>query len=122
MKRYLIYPCKAGWGLRKAGGAKALGLYKLRRDALSAAKVLVGKHDVITVHNTVGQVVIRIPELSTEKAAAAVYIKRAAAMTPGGRRRVAAWLIRQAEMLVQEGKNYADSFRGRYLYNTRESV
>lgn len=51
-----------------------------------------------------------------EKSAAIVTIKGAAMMTPAGRKRVAAWLKKQAEYLTKHGKELAPSFRARYLY------
>lgn len=51
-----------------------------------------------------------------EKSAAVLTIKDAAKMTTGGRRAVAAWLIRQAESLAKDGKEYDGTFRARYLY------
>lgn len=51
------------------------------------------------------------------KSAAIVTIHAAPKMTPKGRRQIAAWLRRQADMLVKEGKNYTETrFTARYLY------
>jgi len=51
------------------------------------------------------------------KSAAVVSIFAAPAMTPKGRRQIAAWLRRHADLLVKEGKNYTSGrFTGRYLY------
>lgn len=51
-----------------------------------------------------------------EKSAAVLTVRMADEMTPKGRREVAAWLRRQAAMLVKEGPNYAKRYTGRYLY------
>lgn len=51
-----------------------------------------------------------------DKSAAIVTIYRADEMTARGRRQIAAWLRRHAEMLTSEGKNYSKRFTGRYLY------
>ena len=51
-----------------------------------------------------------------DKSAAVLTIKDAPRMSPKGRREVAAWLRRHADMLVEEGKNYSKRFTGRYLY------
>lgn len=52
-----------------------------------------------------------------EKSAAVVTIHSAPEMTARGRRQVAAWLRRHADMLVKDGKNYTRGrFTGRYLY------
>jgi hypothetical protein len=50
------------------------------------------------------------------KSAAVLTIKRADEMTPAGRKAIAAWLRRHAAMLLKDGKDYAPTFRGRYLY------
>ena len=54
---------------------------------------------------------------SNEKTAAVVTIFDAGKMSPAGRKRIAAWLRNQADMILTEGDNYSDRFRGRYLYN-----
>jgi hypothetical protein len=52
-----------------------------------------------------------------EKSAAVISIFAASEMTPKGRREIAAWLRRHADMLVKEGKKYTSGrFTGRYLY------
>jgi hypothetical protein len=56
---------------------------------------------------------------TTEKTAASLTIFGASKMTVDGRKRIAAWLRQHANDLVQEGDNYADRFRGRYLYEPR---
>lgn len=49
-------------------------------------------------------------------AVAVVTIHGAGRMTAAGRRDVARWLRRQAEMLVREGSAYTEGrFRGRYI-------
>lgn len=53
-----------------------------------------------------------------EVAAAIVTIRRAADMTPAGRRAVAAWLRAQAGGLIKHGKEYDVRFTGRYLYRS----
>ena len=51
------------------------------------------------------------------ESAAIVTLRRVPAMSAKGRRQIAAWLRRQAEMLVAEGKDYTEStFTARYLY------
>ena len=55
--------------------------------------------------------------MSAQESAAIITIKQPGKMTPKGRRDIAAWLRRHAEMLVKEGKNYTEGrFTGRYLY------
>lgn len=51
-----------------------------------------------------------------EKSAAVVTIRKAYWMTPLGRKHIADWLRRQAQALETEGKEYAATFRARYLY------
>lgn len=52
-----------------------------------------------------------------DKSAAVLTVYAAPDMTAKGRRQIAAWLKRQADMLVKEGKNYAPKrFTARYLY------
>lgn len=52
-----------------------------------------------------------------EKSAAIVTIYDAPRMTAKGRRQVAAWLRRHADILVKDGKDYTNGrFTGRYLY------
>ena len=52
-----------------------------------------------------------------DKSPAILTIHRAPSMTPAGRRAIAKWLLRQADMLVKEGKNYTEGrFTARYLY------
>jgi hypothetical protein len=54
---------------------------------------------------------------ATKKHAAAILtIHDAPAMTKSGRRQVAAWLRRQADFLVNDGKSLAKRFTARYLY------
>lgn len=53
---------KAGWGLRK-GNAARTRFYRLRREALAAAKKDAGPEDVIYVRNSRREIVVRIPEL-----------------------------------------------------------
>lgn len=52
----------------------------------------------------------------TEKSAAVLMIKDGQDMTPGGRKRIAAWLRRQAAFLEKHGNEYANRFTARYLY------
>ncbi len=105
---------KGGWKLYK-GKRGVLSSHKLRRDAIARAKKVAGKDDVIYVHSASGGVVIRIPELPpVDRVAAAVWIKRAAEMSPEGRKRIAAWLRDQANSLVKLGDKYSTNFRGRY--------
>lgn len=49
------------------------------------------------------------------KAAATLHIIDADKMTARGRKRIAAWLRAQADLITAEGDNYAPRFRGRYL-------
>lgn len=51
------------------------------------------------------------------KSAAVVTVWRADEMTKRGRKAIAKWLRRQAEMLEADGHLYAKRFTGRYLYN-----
>ena len=52
-----------------------------------------------------------------DKAAAILTILAAPDMTARGRRQIAAWLKRQADFLVKEGKNYTPKrYTARYLY------
>ena len=53
----------------------------------------------------------------TEKSAAIVTIKDAPKMSKQGRKNIAAWLRRQADMLVRSGTHYTNGrFTARYLY------
>jgi hypothetical protein len=53
----------------------------------------------------------------TNKSAAVLTIKRAPAMTKKGRKDIAAWLRRQANMLLRHGDQYSETrFTARYLY------
>ena len=54
--------------------------------------------------------------MKSSKSAAVLTIKRAGDMTPQGRRDIAAWLRMHARHIVAHGKEYAPTFRGRYLY------
>lgn len=54
--------------------------------------------------------------MKAEKSAAVVTIKKAHAMTPNGRRAIALWLRQQARFLETNGKEFASTFRARYLY------
>ncbi len=52
-----------------------------------------------------------------EKSAAIITIKAPGKMTAKGRRDIAKWLRRHADMLLKDGKNYTEGrFTGRYLY------
>lgn len=52
------------------------------------------------------------------QSAAIITIKRPGDMTAKGRRDIAAWLRKHADMLVKEGKNYTTGrFTGRYFYS-----
>jgi hypothetical protein len=107
------------WCLRRAGGKKAIDTFGLRRDAITAARKLAKKDEVIFVHNRAGVVVIRIPELKPKaemKVAAVVHIKSAANMTNKGRQEIAAWLRKQAAYLVSHGAKFSNNYRGRYYY------
>ena len=50
-----------------------------------------------------------------DKSAAIVTIKDGPEMTLGGRRRIAAWLRRQAAFFERHGNKYASRFTARYL-------
>lgn len=52
----------------------------------------------------------------SEKSAAVLTVNHPDVMTPQGRREIAAWLRRQAYMLVRDGDQYASRFTARYLY------
>jgi hypothetical protein len=54
--------------------------------------------------------------MSNLKSAAIVTIRDAEHMTAKGRRDIAAWLRKQADALVKDGKLYAKRFTARYLY------
>jgi hypothetical protein len=112
MKAYRVFPHNKEWVVLKARAKKATGKFKLRRDAIACARKLAGRGGVVTVHNSAGLVVIRIPEQL--QVAAAVHIKRAADMTPEGRAAIASWLRQHGRDLVQHGREYAAAFRGRY--------
>lgn len=52
-----------------------------------------------------------------QQSAAILTIKNAPAMSTKGRRAIARWLIKQAQSLVVEGKNYPPGrFTARYLH------
>lgn len=52
-----------------------------------------------------------------EKSAAVLTIKEASKMTKKGRKDIATWLRRQADLLLKHGDQYIDgAFRARYLY------
>ncbi len=51
------------------------------------------------------------------KSAAILTLKRVPDMSDAGRKAIAAWLKRQALMLVKDGKNYSETrFIARYMY------
>jgi len=54
--------------------------------------------------------------MNKKKSAAILTIKRAARMTPRGRKDIAAWLRRQASFLEKHAKEYSERFTARYLY------
>jgi hypothetical protein len=57
------------------------------------------------------------PRKSREVVIAELKINRPGKMTPTGRRQVAAWLRRQAALLIAVGHSYADdAYRARYLF------
>lgn len=58
--------------------------------------------------------------MATEKSAAVLTIKDAGSMTDQGRKEVAAWLRKQAKLLVEHGSELSDRFRARYLYQDEE--
>jgi hypothetical protein len=50
-------------------------------------------------------------------AAAVITIHRVPDMTPGGRRQIAAWMRKQADYLIKDGKDYTKGrFTARYLH------
>lgn len=51
-----------------------------------------------------------------EHSAAIITVKRASDMTKTGRRAIAKWLRRHADLLEREGHVYASRFTGRYIY------
>lgn len=57
--------------------------------------------------------------MANEKSAAVLTIKDAGKMTPGGAKRVANWLRKQAGYLERsaERKALSDRYRARYLYS-----
>jgi len=50
------------------------------------------------------------------KAAAVLTVRDAPRMTPGGRRRVANWLRKQADTIAIAGSQLSDRYTARYLY------
>lgn len=53
-----------------------------------------------------------------EKSAAIVTIKAPGRMTKKGRKDIAMWLKRHADMLMKHGQNYTNGrFTGRYIYS-----
>ena len=59
-----ISPHDRGWRLRKHGSGRSIAHFNLRRDAIAEATVQASKtKGVVFVHNSSGDVVIRIPEL-----------------------------------------------------------
>jgi len=54
--------------------------------------------------------------------AATVTIKKAANMTPKGRKKIAEWLREKAEDLVTEGPNYTARFTARYWYRVGKTL
>jgi len=48
--------------------------------------------------------------------AAVLTIRHAGDMTPAGKRRIAAWLHKQAASLMKDGKHYSPRYTARYLY------
>lgn len=115
MNLHINHRSDGSWALRKQGG-RTINTFLLRREAIRAAKKLKQKGDVIYVHNRAGLIVIRIPEIAKEKVAASVHIHGAPRMTPEGRKEIAVWLRKHANWLLKEGTNYAERFRGRYMY------
>ena len=113
-----ITQSKEGWKLRRHGASKATAVFRLRREAIAAARAEVKKKDgVIYVHNSTGFVVVRIPELpAKEKVAAKVLIHGAGDMSQTGRKEIAAWLRSTAADLVKLGHKYVPTYRARYLY------
>ena len=54
---------------------------------------------------------------NADKSAAILTIFAAPDMTQRGRKQIAAWLRRQADTLLKEGKNYTPNrYTARYLY------
>lgn len=54
------------------------------------------------------------------KSAAVLTIFRAPSMTARGRKAIAAWLRKQADMLEADGKHYNENrFTARYLYQPK---
>ena len=112
-----VYPRGAAWGLRKAGSGRSLAEFRLRREAIAEARTQAKKTaGVVYVHNSAGDVIIRIPEL--QRVAASVHIHDAPSMTEKGRKEIAAWLRKHAMWLLKEGGNYSKRFRGRYFCAT----
>lgn len=60
--------------------------------------------------------------MASDKSAAVLTIFRADEMTDEGRRDIARWLRRHANLLVKEGDNYSTRFTGRYLYTNGQEV
>ena len=59
-----IHPHGRGWRLRKQASGRSSAQFNLRREAIAEATVQASKtKGVVYVHNTSGDVVIRIPEL-----------------------------------------------------------
>lgn len=51
-----------------------------------------------------------------EQSAAILTIKSAAKMAKRGKRDIANWLRKQADLLESEGQYYSDGYRARYIY------
>ena len=59
-----IFPHSTGWRLRKHGSGRSIAHFNLRRDAITEARIQASKtNGVVYIHNSFGDVVIRIPEL-----------------------------------------------------------
>lgn len=50
--------------------------------------------------------------------AAILTIKEIDQMTPSGRKRLAAWIRKQADFLLKHSRELAPTWRARYLYKT----
>jgi hypothetical protein len=53
-----------------------------------------------------------------QRVAAVITIRRAAYMTPQGRKAIAKWLRQHAADLLRHGGDYSARFVGRYLYRS----
>lgn len=61
-------------------------------------------------------VAVATPDATKHETAATLTIHKAGDMTKRGRRRIAQWLRAQADLIEEQGSEYAPRFRARYMY------